>query len=335
MILVTGGTGMVGAHLLLRLTQEGQRVRATHRKNSNLSRVQEIFGYFTQDATSLFHSIEWVEADVTDLPALEKAFQGIDHVYHCAAFISFKSKDYQKLKSINIHGTAHIVNLCLNRGVKYLCHVSSIATLGSPLDGETVTEESHWNPEEDNNVYAISKYGAEMHVWRGIQEGLKAVIVNPGVILGEGNWNSGSGRIFKKASKGMKFYTSGGTGFVDVTDVVDCMVALAKKEISNQRYVLVGHNATYEQLLKLLAESFSLPAPKIFMSKSKLKWLSRLDSILSLLPGRNRRLSKDAVDSLSSVTEFSSAKISEEIGCSFVHLEESIARVAKNYSSSS
>ncbi len=335
MILVTGGTGMVGAHLLLRLTQQGHVVRATHRTNSNLNRVREIFGYFTEDAALLFQKIEWVEADITDLPTLEKAFLGITQVYHCAAYISFKSKDYQKLKSINIQGTAHVVNLCLANNVTHLCHVSSIATLGTPIDGTAAHEESHWNPEEDNNVYAISKYGAEMHVWRGIQEGLKAVIVNPGVILGEGNWNSGSGRIFKKASKGISYYTSGGSGFVDVKDVVQIMTAITDLQISNERYIIVGHNTTYHKLLTLLAEGFSLPVPKRHIGKKTLTWLSYLDGFLSFLFGKKRRLDKRAAHSLSTITEYNASKIVAQLDYSFIPLEKTIQRVTKNYSSSS
>ncbi|MDC8002787.1 NAD-dependent epimerase/dehydratase family protein [Aureisphaera galaxeae] len=335
MILVTGGTGMVGAHLLLQLTQNGQKVRATHRKDSNLKRVEEIFAYFTPEASQLFKTIEWVVADITDLPAMEIAFQGVTQVFHCAAYISFRTHDYQKLKSINNNGTANVVNLCLSHKVDYLCYVSSIATLGTPIDGATANEDSHWNPEENNNVYAISKYGAEMHVWRATQEGLKAVIVNPGVILGEGNWNSGSGRIFKKASKGMKHYTSGGSGFVDVKDVVSSMLALTEKQITNQRYILVGHNATYRELLQLLMKGFSLPEPKKSVSKRTLTWLSYLDGFVSFLLGKHRRLTKESVASLTTVSTFSSEKIKQQLGMKFTPLEETISRVAKNYSSSS
>ncbi|GAB5398757.1 MAG: NAD-dependent epimerase/dehydratase family protein [Aureisphaera sp.] len=335
MILVTGGTGMVGAHLLLHLTQNGHRVRATHRKQSNLKRVEEIFGYFAHNASQLFESIDWVEADITDLPKLENAFEGITQVFHCAAFISFRAKDYQLLKSINIRGTANVVNLCLTNNIEHVCHVSSVAALGSTLDDRPIHEEIHWNPEENNNVYAISKYGAEMHVWRGIQEGLNAVIVCPGIILGEGNWNSGSGRIFTKASKGMKFYTSGGSGFIDVKDVVESMILLANKRITNERYILVAHNATYRKLLTLLSQGFSLPEPKKYLSKRALTWLGYLDGLFSFILRKSRRLNKNSVESLSTITTYSSEKIRNELNISFIPLEETIKRVCKNYSSKS
>ena len=335
MILVTGGTGLVGAHLLLHLTQKGFHVRAIHRKTSNLKRVKEVFGYFTQGHDALWQKITWVEADITHLPALELAFQGITQVYHCAAFISFQTSDYQKLKSINIQGTANVVNLCLANNVDYLCHVSSIATLGSTLDGSAVHEDTHWNSEENNNVYAISKYGAEMHVWRGIQEGLHAVIINPGVILGEGNWDSGSGPIFKKAAKGMNYYTSGGTGFIDVKDVVQIMVALTEMKTTNERFVLVGHNTLYAELLNLLALSFSKPTPKRKLGKRTLTWLRYLDGFVSSIFFRKRRLNKEAVNSLTSVSTYDSSKIIALLDYTFVPLQETVERVAKTYSSSS
>lgn len=210
MILVTGGTGLVGSHLLYALLQKGQQVRAIHRKGSDLNNVKKIFGYYSEDAASLFNSIEWMEANITNIPQLEDAFKGVTQVYHAAAYVDFKPKNYYKLKKANIEGTANIVNLCLTFKVEKLCYVSSIATLGTPVNGQPITEETHWNPESQNSVYAITKFGAEMEVWRGSQEGLKTVIVNPGVILGEGLWHKGSGSIVKRVAKGLTYYTTGG-----------------------------------------------------------------------------------------------------------------------------
>src|SRR5690606_26945411 len=192
MILVTGGTGLVGAHLLYFLLNNGQKVKAIHRKSSDLNAVLQVFGYYTSEAKKLFNNIEWVEANLNDIPALTKAFQGVEYVYHAGAYVSFDPKNFSKLQKSNIEGTANVVNLCLEFGVKKLCHVSSIAAIGKS-ESEPIHEEMPWNPDDDNNVYAISKYGAEMEVWRGTQEGLDAVVVNPGVIIGSGFWNKGTG----------------------------------------------------------------------------------------------------------------------------------------------
>ena len=212
MVLVTGGTGLIGSHLLFKLTQQGENVRATYRVGSDLDQVKVVFSYYSDDSESLFNQIEWVEADLNDIPKLTLAFENISHVYHCAALISFDPSDYKLLRKTNIKGTANIVNLCSAFSVKKLCYVSSIATLG--YNPERIDEETHWSGNQDQSVYAISKYGAEMEVWRGTQEGVSTVIVNPGVVLGPGFWSSGSGLLFKMAAKGKMYATKGVTGYV-------------------------------------------------------------------------------------------------------------------------
>ncbi|MBA3986674.1 MAG: NAD-dependent epimerase/dehydratase family protein, partial [Flavobacteriales bacterium] len=226
MILVTGGTGLVGAHLLFFLLRKGNRVRAIHRTNSNLLAVKDVFSYYMENPDLLYQKIEWVEANLNDIPALTEAFHGIDKVYHTAAYVSFDPKNFNKLRKSNIEGTANIINLCLYFKIKKLCYMSSIATLGEGENFKFITEKSVWNPDEKNSVYAITKYGAEMEVWRGVQEGLNAVIMNAGVILGSGFWKSGTGAIFSKVYKGLNYYTNGETGFVDVRDVVKICTSL-------------------------------------------------------------------------------------------------------------
>ena len=191
MVLVTGGTGLVGSHLLLKLAQQNKSVRALYRKGANLERVKTVFSYYSKNSKSLYETIEWAEADLNDLPKLTLAFKDITHVYHCAAYISFDPSNYKILRATNIKGTANIVNLSIANKVEKLCYVSSVATLG--YDADLITEETQWEGNQNQSVYAISKYGAEMEVWRASQEGVAAVIVNPGVILGPGFWNSGSG----------------------------------------------------------------------------------------------------------------------------------------------
>src|SRR5690606_6511664 len=203
MVLVTGGTGLVGAHLLLRLLQSGVAVKAIHRKTSNLKEIEKIFGYYTENAPELFQKILWIEADLNDLPTLDEAFKGITHVYHCAGLISFDPNDYELLRTINTEGTKNIVNLCLAHNIQKICQVSSIAAIGRTLDGQAATEETDWTL-EGANVYALSKMDSELEVWRGSQEGLAVVIVNPGVIIGPGFWDSGTGLLFQNGFKARK-----------------------------------------------------------------------------------------------------------------------------------
>jgi len=207
MILVTGGTGLVGAHLLYQLALTNDKIRAIHRKNSNLKAVENVFSYYTNDYKKQFKKIEWIEADIIDVSSLEKAFKNITYVYHCAAIVSFDKKDYQQMRKVNIEGTANIVNFSLAHNIQKFCFVSSIATiekkahLPSSQREETtqlIDETDEWNTETNNYGYAITKYGAEMEVWRATQEGLDVVIVNPGVILGSGFWHSGLKMLLKQ-----------------------------------------------------------------------------------------------------------------------------------------
>ncbi len=335
MILVTGGTGLVGAHLLYALLQKHNSVRATHRASSDLQAVKKVFSLYTEEAESLFQKIEWVEANITQIPALTAAFKDITTVYHCAAYISFNPKNYYKLKKANIEGTANVVNQCLANSIEKLCYVSSIATLGKTLNGSPITEETDWNPEEKNSVYAITKFGAEMEVWRGIQEGLDTIIVNPGVILGEGFWSSGSGTIIKRAAKGRTYYTLGRGGFVDVQDVVRAMIQLMEGAWTNQRYILVSENMFYKDLFQSMAGYFGNKPPVKAIGKGTLLFLSRLDALLSFLFPRKRKLLKSMVDSLYRTPLFDSSKIKRELDFQFIPIEETLERVVKNYSSMS
>ena len=290
MVLVTGGTGLIGSHLLFKLTQQGENVRATYRVGSDLDQVKVVFSYYSDDSESLFNQIEWVEADLNDIPKLTLAFENISHVYHCAALISFDPSDYKLLRKTNIKGTANIVNLCSAFSVKKLCYVSSIATLG--YNPERIDEETHWSGNQDQSVYAISKYGAEMEVWRGTQEGVSTVIVNPGVVLGPGFWSSGSGLLFKMAAKGKMYATKGVTGYVAVQDVVTAMVRLMNTSIENQRYILTNGHHSYFEIMSMISKELNAKLPKKMSSSFWLALAWRMDWIRFKVFGRKRRLTK-------------------------------------------
>ena len=331
MILVTGGTGLVGAHLLYHLLQEHSSVRAIHRASSDLNYVREVFSFYTSNPDEIFNRIEWREANITRIPELTLAFEGISRVYHCAAFISFNPKHYEALKKANVDGTANVVNLCLSNNIDKLCYVSSVATL-SEAEGDTdITEKNLWNPEENNSVYSITKYGAEMEVWRGSQEGLKSVIINPGVIFGEGFWNSGSGMIIQRAAKGIPFYTDGSAGFVDVRDVVEIMISLMNSNISRERFVLVSENASYKNLIDSLSQLFQKPLPKRSFPKAFLYFLSSLDGISSTFLGTKRMLLKATVRSLFTHANYSSEKIKKVLDYNFIPLQDTLTRVVSAY----
>lgn len=328
MILVTGGTGLVGSHLLYFLLKENTNVRAIHRKNSNIKAVKKVFALYTAEVDSLYNKIEWVEANITDIPSLTEAFKGITEVYHCAAFINFDPSKYKLLKKANVEGTANIVNLCLANSIEKLCYVSSVATLGSCRKGQLISEETPWNVDEKNSVYAITKYGAEMEVWRGTQEGLDAVIVNPGVILGTSPDGGGSGVILSLGKSGIPFYPTGMMGFVDVKDVVRAMTQLMESEIKNEQFILVGENSSYKNLLTGLAPLFGKKPPTKRLPERPMYFLSGLDWFFNKLFGTKRRLVKATVRSMFKTSVYDSSKIMNRLGFQFTPMDDTLKRVS-------
>ena len=328
MILVTGGTGLVGAHLLLKLAENGHSVRAIYREGSNLQRVEKVFGYYRKDAMALFNSIEWIVADINDIPALDIAFRGIAKVYHAAALISFDPSDEKILQKINAEGTANIVNLCIAHSVEKLCYVSTIGTIGKTFDGKDATEETPWSP-LDANVYGRSKYAAEMEVWRGSQEGVPVVMVNPGVIIGPGFWENGSGAIFKTAQKTYGYYPPGGTGFISVHDVVAMMLQLMASSIKNQRFIAVAENWTYHKLLTEIAQNLGIKPPNKALKFWQLEVGRWFDGLKSLLFKSGRALTKSHIRSLKNQQTYERQKIVKAFNIEFRSLKEEIRFCSK------
>jgi len=330
MILVTGGTGLVGSHLLFRLVEDGNSVRAIHRKHSDLDHLKRIFSFYTDQELGVFNKIDWVEADINDIPALEKAFINVTHVYHCAAFISFDPKDYRKLKKINVSGTTNIVNLCLANSIEKLCHVSTIGTIGKSLNSEKVNEETEW-AEANANVYALTKYKAEMEVWRGSQEGLKVVIVNPGVIIGPTKWNRGSGVLFTTANKGYDFYPPGGTGFITVQDVVRLMIGLMNASIKNERYLAVAENLSYGKIMGKIATALDKNPPKKELKFWQLEAFRFIDSLWCRITGNKRKVTKNTIRSFKNRQIFDNKKAKRDFDFKFKDLTETIRFTAQRF----
>ena len=330
MILVTGGTGLVGAHLLYQLVKNNEKIRAIYRSKERIEKVKEVFSLYDSDI-SLCSKIEWFKADITDVPSMVPAFIGVKKVYHCAAFISFNSKDYREMRKVNIHGTAIIVNLSVDANVQKICFVSSIATIGNSLREVLLTEENEWNPQEDNSGYSITKFGAEMEVWRASQEGIDVVIVNPGIILGAGFWASGSGKIFTQIFNGFKYYTEGVTGFVGVKDVVKTMVLLTNSSIKNERFILVSENKSFKEVFFLIADSFHKKRPykKVSLWQTSIFW--RISLLVSIISGKTPLLSKYAAKSANTVSTYSANKIKKALNFKFQNIEEVVKDVIEKY----
>ncbi len=326
MILVTGGTGLVGSHLLYLLLNTHESLRAIKRVSSDLSATKSVFKSY--NAIALFDKIEWITADILDVPSLAEAFADITNVYHCAAHISFSNSDYQQLLKINVEGTANVVNLCIAKGVKKLCHVSTVAALGTSLDGSPIIEDTHWNPEAENMGYAISKFGAEMEVWRGSQEGLAVVIVQPSVIIGEGHWQGASGSIFSMVKNGIPKYPKGATGFVDVKDVVKAMYLLMKSEVTNESFLLSGTNLTYQEIISEISKAIGAKPTKKAVKNWQLWIVALLQKMMYVFTGKKPSLNKESIGSLQNISTYDGSKITKVIPFQYTTIAQTIKRVA-------
>ncbi|MEN1785119.1 MAG: NAD-dependent epimerase/dehydratase family protein [Bacteroidota bacterium] len=324
MVLVTGGTGLLGAHLLLALCKQDKPVRALFRSERTLEAVKTHFTRDSAKGLTYFESIDWVKGDIIDLQSLKVAFADITEVYHAAAMVSFDPKEDQQLFDINIGGTSNVVNLCIALKIQKLCFVSSIAALGSGTKQKMINEEEEWLPGKHTG-YAISKHYAEMEVWRASQEGVDVVIVNPGIILAAGFWKSSSGLLFRHAHKGSQYYLPNGNGFVGVNDVVSAMVQLMESPIVNERYILVNENWTYRTFSELMAKALQKTPPKKELKPWMLSILWRADWIRQNFLGKRRRLSRALARNLTMHTLYDNRKVKEDLGFEFEDLKGQIA----------
>lgn len=326
MIFLTGGTGLVGAHILLKLTESGQKVKALKRKRSSLTVIKNIFSHYKK--TNLLQSIEWIEGDLLDLFSLQGGIKGCNTVIHCAAIVSFNPKDFKKMMKINVEGTANIVNICLENNIDKLAYISSIATLNDEKN-QVRTEDSFWKESKSNSQYAKSKYLSEQEVWRGIEEGLNSIIVNPSVILGPGDWKKGSSQMFEKVWKGLKFYSSGSTGYIDVVDVAKCVVKLLEKEIINERFILNAENKKYRDIFDSIAENLNKPKPHIKVSPliKEIAW--RIEWLKSFITNKSPLITKETANTAMKNKSFSNQKIIKALDYKFIPIEESIKYYSK------
>jgi dihydroflavonol-4-reductase len=331
MIFVTGGTGLLGSHLLFQLTSEGKSVRAIYRNFDSISRVQKLFNFYNPKASNqLFKLIEWVVCDVRDVVTLEEVMTDCNQVYHCAAAVSFRKKHFHSMMKINREGTANMVNVALTLPIEKFCFVSSTAAVAKDDTKPDVplVETNKWIQSEETSGYAISKYSSEKEVWRGIEEGLNAVIINPSVIIGAWSWEESSMTIFKTISNGFKFYTKGANAFVDARDVAKAMFLLMESPISNQRFLCTGTNVSFREVFNLIAAALNQKPPSI-QAGMFLSQLARfVDGIQSLFTNK-RVLTKESVNSAYSVTSYNSSKLLKAIDFQFTPLGETIENAVK------
>ncbi|WP_088339715.1 NAD-dependent epimerase/dehydratase family protein [Robiginitalea sediminis] len=325
MELVTGATGLLGSHLTLELLRSGATVRAVYRHDGRREQTVQRWLDANPANAALLSRLEWVHGDILDLPFLETALTGIQTVFHCAALVSFDPSQEAALLKTNWEGTRNMVNTALYAKVEAFCHVSSIATVDGTA--EVLTESDTWDPARTNG-YATSKYLGEMEVWRGSQEGLQTLIVNPGVIFGPGNWDEGSGRFFSRVAGGLRYYPPGGTGFIGLDDTVRCILALVQKKMYRQRFLLVSENLSYRSVLVTIARNLGVRPPSRPLHRWHLELLWRLDWARHRLTGSPRQLSRGMARHMGGPGRYGNKKVREALGYSFQPMEEVIAACA-------
>jgi len=329
--LVTGATGILGSHVLLELLLNEEPVVACKRLTSDIKQVEKLFSYYIADSKELFSKIKWVDVDVRDIFSIEEALEGITNVYHCAGFVSFNKRDKQKLTDINEKGTANVVNACLNKKINALCHVSSIGAINNSDYALPLNEGIFWKTSGKESDYAISKYNGEREVWRGMEEGLNVVIVNPGFILSPGFWKQSSSRLIDACYKGNKFYTDGTTGYIAARDVAKIMLMLVKKNNFRNRYILVENNYNFKHIFKCIHTGLKKPVPVIKVSKPLMQIAGFISSFVSFFTNRGPRINEALINSAFNQQTYSNKKIKETLNFDFNPVDQAIRQICKHY----
>lgn len=330
MYIVTGGTGLVGAHVLLRLVQQHKPVKALYRKSSRFDVPKKVFkANIDPDWKSAFETIEWIPGNILDPLSLHEIFQPGDKVLHCAGFVSYQIHDKQKLMDINHIGTQNVVNAGLEKEIAKLVYVSSTAALGHTHE-DLVDENTEWKEGKSLTNYAISKHLAELEVWRGMEEGLNSIIVNPSVIFGFGNSHKGSTQIFTQIKNGLKFYTNGSSGFVDVFDVADAMITLMEGNISGERFILNEGNYTFKEIFQMIAEAFGIKGSQVeakpWMSEIYWRWSWLKSKIL----GSENIITRETARQAYYHRRYNNQKIIAATGHNFIPMKLTIQRIVEN-----
>jgi len=324
--LVTGATGLLGSHVLVELVKNEQRCRASYRSQAKMQDVFKLFTYyFKEEAQQKWSLIEWVEADLLDLTDIEALINGIDRVYHCAALVSFFKADFEVCLQQNRYVTASLVDFSLKYGIKHFCHVSSTAAIGGAT--AVVNEKTKWQVGGKHSGYGISKLLAEREVWRGIEEGLNAVIVNPCVILGPAAKGSPSLQILETAKQGLLFYTSGSNAVVDARDVATVMVALVEKGVHNQRFLVVGPQQSFKSLFASFATALGKKEPRIAAPKILTYLFAISHELWCHVSGKRSGLTIETARSSYQNIQYDINKIKTELSFEYTPLDQIITNM--------
>jgi nucleoside-diphosphate-sugar epimerase len=325
---VTGATGLIGSHLVLRLVEEGLPVTALFRNEKGQSEVFELFQFYGKE--NLFSQIQWVKGDVEDADDMFDLTEGIDTVFHCAAIVSYHKKEASRMLEVNINGTKNVVNACIENDVKHLIHISSISALGDSK-GKVIDEETPRDFNDYHSNYSKGKYLSEQEVWRGIQEGLNATILNPGVIFGPNNCTRSSGTMIARIEKGLPALPAGGSGIVSVLDVVEVMIRAAKQTPTNERYILCAENVRMSELFTKIADALHVKIGKTIAKKWQIVLVYYMEALLEFFTGKRATITREIIRNYDEVKQFDGSKATRVFGFQYRNTFSSIEDTVHYY----
>ena len=325
---VTGATGLIGSHLVLRLAEEGMPVSALFRNENGKSEVFNLFQFYGKE--NLFSQVQWVKGAVEDADDMFDLTEGMHTVFHCAAIVSYHRKEATRMLEVNINGTKNVVNACIENEVKHLIHVSSISALGDSK-GEVIDEETPRDFNDYHSNYSKGKYLSEQEVWRGIQEGLDATIVNPGVIFGPNNCTRSSGTMIARIEKGLPALPAGGSGIVSVLDVVEVMIRAAKQAPTNERYILCAENIRMSELFTKIADALHVKIGKTIAKKWQIKLVFYMEALVEIFTGKRATITREIIRNYDEVKQFDGSKATRAFGFEYRNTFSSIEDTIRYY----
>lgn len=321
MLLLTGATGFFGRRLAQALARAGRPFTALVRETSDVAPLVAL----GKDCTI-------VTGDLNDPESLLEAFHGIDTIIHAAAFVSFQTADRERLLLVNGEGTANVVNMALEAGVRRLIHLSSVAVLNRRDGGPTVGLQDRWPEERPNTSYAESKFFAEREVWRGQAEGLEVAVLYPTHMLGSGDWQQEHApRLWHQAARERGFYPTGTTGFVDVRDVVKATLAVLDRDQNGERFLLNAANLSWKKAMQLIATSINAKPPTLRVPAWQSSLLWPIELLRARLTGAKPLITRESHQNVQADFRYDGGAYPQATGNEYHDIEDTIREVGLAY----
>jgi dihydroflavonol-4-reductase len=313
LVAVTGASGLVGSSIVRKLIQSGISTRSILRSQSALGLLADIK-----------ESTEIIESDVLDMAGLGLALEGADAVIHAAGYVSFNSRNRDRIHEINVQGTTNVVNACLQLGTRKLIHISSVAALGRQRGSTTINEETRWVPGMPASDYATSKYMAEVEVFRGMEEGLNVSLINPSVVLSAADGIRSSSQLFNYVWKQRMFYANVAMNYVDARDVAEMVTRILNGDYNGERFIANAGREDLKTVFELIGKRLEKRPPFIDVPKGLVSLAATVEQWRAGLSGREPMVSKESVAFLKEKIVFENNKAKKVLGMEFQTLESTL-----------